>query len=66
VGQRGGGLAVGDPDHPVQVPPGQILLDPLDDRGVGLVAGEGPAGRDARLVAVRLLLRGLGHFVGER
>src|SRR5674476_1099418 len=45
VGPVGGGgePAVGDPDHPVQVPPGQVVLDGADDRGVVLVAGEGPA-----------------------
>src|SRR5664280_1404875 len=39
----GGEPAVGDPDHPVQVPPGQVVLDGADDRGVVLVAGERPA-----------------------
>jgi len=39
---RGGEPAVGDPDHPAQVPPVQGVLDPADDRGVVLVAGEGP------------------------
>src|ERR1035437_2193315 len=40
---RGGEPAVGDPDHPAQVPPGQVVLDGADDRGVVLVAGERPA-----------------------
>ena len=39
---RGGQPAVGDPHHPVQPPPAQVVLDPTDDRGIGLVAGEGP------------------------
>src|SRR5450756_3064519 len=34
---RGGEAAVGDPDHPAQVPPGQVVLDGADDRGVCLL-----------------------------
>ncbi len=41
---RGGGEpAVGDPDHPVQVPARQVVLHSPDDRGVACVAGERPA-----------------------
>ena len=41
---RGGGEpAVGHPHQPAQPPPAQVVLDRADDRGVGGVAGEGPA-----------------------
>src|SRR6187549_3236398 len=39
----GGEPAVGHPDQSAQPPPAQIVLDRADDRGIGGVAGEGPA-----------------------
>jgi len=46
--RRGGEPAVGDPEHPVQVPAGQVVPRGPDDRGVGGVAGQAPApDRDA-------------------